>query len=231
LSNPIETDLTGLFRELDACNFTISPDGSKFYAGRLSYNDSTYLPGNYQYDFETGIFTHLTPQFLGLAFLTPNFKEILFYTRNSPIPFEEMYFSTISNPNGAGQDCDTILFKYPLQNAPYMLYAPNLVNYRLGPLAGSDCETVAIDQSALENKPEISVFPNPVRDMLHIRLKNQNAKAVLNIRNMQGAVIYESEFYINEHISMEQLNLSEGLYFIEIQTESELFREKVIYLR
>ena len=230
LSNPIETDLTGLFRELDPCNFTISPDGSKFYAVRLNYNDSTYLYGTYQYDFDNDSLSYIHDK-SGLAFLTPNFKEILFYTRNSPIPFEEMFFSTISNPNGAGPDCDTILFKYPLQNAPYMLYAPNLVNYRLGPLVGSECETVAIDQSALENKPELSVFPNPVRDMLHVRFKNHNTKAVLNIRNMQGAVIYKSELYINEHISMAQLNLSEGIYFIEVLTESELFREKVICLR
>jgi hypothetical protein len=80
LSNPQETDLTGLFREQDPSNFTISPDGSKFYAVRLNYNDSNYLAGNYQYDFDTDILTQLNNNFSGLSFLTPNFKEVLFFT-------------------------------------------------------------------------------------------------------------------------------------------------------
>jgi hypothetical protein len=221
LSNPQETDLTSLFREQDGCNFTISPDGSKFYSVRLNYNDSNYLAGNYQYDFNTGILTHINNNFSGLSFLTPNFKEVLFATRRIPNSLTEIYFSSYSNPNGAGFECDTQMFKYHLQNIPYMLYAPNFANYRLGPLIGSECDPLTTNSLVIQKelKSSIDVFPNPSNSLLNIRLNHVSAfNHEIHILNALGKLVFTSHMAENTmQINLEELQLNSGIYWVEIQ--------------
>lgn len=221
LSNPQETDLTSLFREQDGCNFTISPDGSKFYAVRLNYNDTTYLPGNYQYDFDSGILTHINDNFSGLSFLTPNFKEVLFFTRMVPNAITDLYFSSYSNPNAAGFDCDTQMFKYELLNFPYMLYAPNFVNYRLGPLAGSECDPLSSNSLELKHsaKGSVDLFPNPCISLLNIKLNNVSAyNHEIHILNTMSNLVFTLHIAENNtQINLEELQLNSGIYWVEIQ--------------
>jgi hypothetical protein len=65
--------------------------------------------------------------------------------------------------------------------------------------------------------------------MLYIQIKNQGAKAKLYIRNTQGSNLFSSEFYLSHQINLEQINLSSGLYFIEVKLENEILRDKFIY--
>jgi hypothetical protein len=220
LSNPQETDLTGLFREQDPCNFTISPDGSKFYAVRLNYNDSTYLYGNYQYDFETSTLTYLTP-YSGLSFLTPNFKEIFIFNRLTPTTLTDLYFESIENPNGLGFDCNIHYQKHLLQNFPYMLYAPNFANYRLGPLIGSECDPLTTNSLVIQKelKSSIDVFPNPSNSLLNIRLNHVSEyKHEIRVLNAIGQQVFSSYMFDNSiQINLEELQLNSGIYWLEIQ--------------
>jgi hypothetical protein len=233
LSNPQETDLTGLFREQDPCNFTISPDGSKFYAVRLNYNDSNYLAGNYQYDFDTDILTHLNNNFSGLSFLTPNFKEVLFFTRMVPNAITDAYYSSYSNPNAAGFDCDIQMFKYELLNFPYMLYAPNFANYRLGPLLGSECDPLTTNSLLVQKelKKSVDVFPNPNHGILNIKVNNtSNKENKICIHNALGQVVYSQVNLENQlQLNMLELQLKSGIYWVTVEAENQLLRKKFVF--
>jgi hypothetical protein len=221
LSNPQETDLTGLFREQDPCNFTISPDGSKFYAVRLNYNDSTYLAGNYQFDFNTSVLTQLNDNYSGLSFLTPNYKEVLFFTRMNPNTITDLYFSSYSNPDAAGFNSDIQMFKYELLKFPYMLYAPNLVNYRLGSLLGSECDPLITNSLLVQKglKASVDVFPNPSNRLLNIRINSViDSNHEIHILNAMGKVVFSSHMAENTlQINLEEVQLNAGIYWVEIQ--------------
>ena len=232
LSNPQETDLTQFFRWQDPCNFTISPDGSKFYAVRLNYNDSTYVPGTFQYDFETNILSQTSDR-TGLAFLTPNFKEILFFTRLIPNTITNLYFSSINNPNGADENCDVEYFKFEVINFPYMLYAPNFANYRLGPLSGSECDPLSSNSLELNAAPapSLSVFPNPSKGLLQVRLANVKSQHQrIRIFNALGQVVYDAALTSNStQINLEQLRLNPGMYWLEVRDLKVNLRSKFVF--
>jgi len=233
LSNPIETDLNPIFRPLDPCNFTISPDGSKFYAVRLNYNnDPTYQAGIYQYDFNTDTLS-LYIQRTGLSFLTPNFKEILFFTRLVPNTTTDLYYSSINNPNGLGVACEVEMFKYEVLNLPYNLYSPNIVNYRLGPLVGSACDPLSNNSLGLQQQMKIGmdVYPNPNQGLLNIRLNNsKNKVTTLQIFNSSGQKVMQDQLISNsKQIDLRSLTLPSGVYWVEVLCKEQLLRQKFVY--
>jgi hypothetical protein len=186
----------------------------------LNYNDPTYLEGNYQYDFETDSLTFLSDSSY-LSFLTPNFKEIFIFHRLTPNTLSDLYFESIENPNALGFECNYHPQKYLLQNFPYMQYAPNFANYRLGPLLGSECDPLTTNSLLVQKelKASIDVFPNPSERLLTIRIKNViEYNHELRILNAIGKVVFTSHMDENNfQINMEEIQLNAGIYWVEIQ--------------
>jgi hypothetical protein len=78
-----------------------------------------------------------------------------------------------------------------------------------------------------------SVFPNPATDRLNIRY-NAADNSIFNLRliSLDGKSILQSQFVAKSGVQTIDLDLMEdklkpGLYVLEIQTEGELFRQKV----
>jgi hypothetical protein len=234
LSNPIETDLNPLIRELDAGNFTISPDGSKVYFTRLYYasDSATYISGLHQYDFETDSLS-LIARSNGLAFLTPNQKEIYYFQRKIPNSLTELYFSSITNPNGLANNCDTNMFKIKLENFPTMIYSPNIVNYRLGVKSGSNCDPLSNNSLGLQQqlKIGIDVFPNPNEGLLNVRLNNsKNKSSIIHIFSSSGQKVLQSQILGNStQIDLRTLALPSGIYWVEVLCNEQLLRQKFVY--
>jgi hypothetical protein len=221
LSNPIETDLNPFFKSTDPCNFTLSPDGSKFYATRLYYqSDTAYIPGDYQFDFETQQLTFLTG-YMGLAFLSPNFKEVIIFTRLTPSTITDLYFAGIESPNELGLDCNLNFEKYFSNNFPTIVAAPNFANYRLGPLLGSECDPLTTNSLVVQKelKTSIDVFPNPSNNILNIKInKVSEYKHEIHILNAMGKLVFTSYMAENSmQINLEELQLNSGIYWVGIQ--------------
>jgi hypothetical protein len=234
LSNPRETDLNPMFRPADFSNFILSPDGSKFYGFRLDYNDTTYHTGTYQYDFEWDSLTYLSPDAPNL-FLSPNNKEIYIITSVFGNGTVVNYLTAIEHPDSLGLACSVITQKYPLQNGPIMLAAPNFANYRLGPLVGSECDPLSSNSLALNNSPEpsLSVFPNPNKGLLQVRVAHVKSQVIdLIIYNNLGIQMFKTEYKNNSiTIDLESLNLSQGIYFVEVSNAEFINRRKFIYTK
>lgn len=76
----------------------------------------------------------------------------------------------------------------------------------------------------------LSIYPNPTKDVITIQLEDMPLEgAVLNILDLSGKV-YHTELIntVNQEVSLEKL--PQGVYWINIQMENQIFNEKVIKL-
>jgi hypothetical protein len=228
LSNPRETDLNPMFRPAEIANFTLSPNGSKIYGYRLNYSDSTYLRGNYQYDFETDSLSFLTSQGT-LMFLSPNHNELYFISNITNDTSSIFFIGSIQQPDSLGDLANVDEFKYPSINIPVMLAAPNFANYRLGPLAGSTCDTiVTVGAKVSYNFDELTVFPIPSKEKVHIRLKQKfQTPSQITILNATGQVVFIDQID-EEYTSLDAISLGipSGVYTIFVQNNRQAWAKK-----
>ncbi|MDL2262696.1 T9SS type A sorting domain-containing protein [Bacteroidales bacterium OttesenSCG-928-I21] len=76
--------------------------------------------------------------------------------------------------------------------------------------------TVGVD--IIENS-NISVYPNPAKDLLNINLESLNGKLSVSIYNMQGQVCYEQAVQGSSIQTISLAGLSKGIYFVRIDNE------------
>ena len=72
----------------------------------------------------------------------------------------------------------------------------------------------------------IEVYPNPVKEILVIKIPVSVKKGILEVKDMNGKRIYQSELSGTQH----QINVSgwrEGIYFITCESEGKLISEKI----
>jgi len=93
-------------------------------------------------------------------------------------------------------------------------------------LVGSpeDCN-LAIDEAVLQQL--ISMYPNPVKDVLHVNTQNSIAINSIQIFNILGSVVYKTD-HLDSLIDVS--NLASGLLFVKLETNKGVITKKVIKL-
>jgi hypothetical protein len=234
LSNPVVHDLSDsiAWGDHNACN--ISPDGSKFYYRSSGIPETGLSYGLYQYDLNTTNLTRLSI-FSPAPITTPNGKEILLETIIYSNDTFYVTLSRIQNPNLPGLDCGLILHSDTLQNIPTFISPSNFANFRLGPIDGSDCDTLGINSIETFEKPiaNISIYPNPASSIINVRLLNSPPqKPSLEIFNTQGSVVYRNKFSgIVYTVDLHKLGLSNGLYYVRFINGKDGFVKRFIIER
>jgi hypothetical protein len=133
------------------------------------------------------------------------------------------YLSTIDNPDEAGLACNVNQhsFKLPARNHRTM---PNFPNYRMGPIDGSDCDTLGIDvlsdlSSKLDNNnASINLYPNPAIDYITLMIPRITKSWEFVIYNIQGKEVFRNKSrgaFRSYDISF----LSNGLYLWKVRYE------------
>jgi arabinogalactan endo-1,4-beta-galactosidase len=80
-------------------------------------------------------------------------------------------------------------------------------------------DNIAIGQ---ENKATISVFPNPLSsNILYVDLGKASGKSVVNVLNTSGQVMATRVVTNQSLLSIDNLNLKPGVYFVQIDNELE----------
>jgi hypothetical protein len=89
-------------------------------------------------------------------------------------------------------------------------------------------ETYEITQvNEFYNDFDISVFPNPTKDIINIDCGLANAKGDLYVKDMEGSIVYFLlDFSTNQIQSIDFSKFSTGVYFIEIALNS---KNKMVY--
>ena len=88
-------------------------------------------------------------------------------------------------------------------------------------------EDYHITQIIETNNHNISIYPNPTKNIININCNLKNGFANLFIRDVRGSIIHTlSEFPTSETQFIELSHFSQGIYFMEIILNSE---ERIIY--
>jgi hypothetical protein len=67
-------------------------------------------------------------------------------------------------------------------------------------------------QESLQNR--LTIFPNPVRDELHIRFESGNVKRYIELTNLMGQILEKTEASYASDLDLDVSGLSAGIYFI-----------------
>ncbi len=82
-----------------------------------------------------------------------------------------------------------------------------------------NCANDIKNSSALKN---LTIYPNPVKDILHIETEETNFS--VELYNMQGSLILKTQNSQNISVS----HLSEGIYWIKLTTEKGIYSSKIV---
>lgn len=74
----------------------------------------------------------------------------------------------------------------------------------------------------------IKIYPNPVNDKIIVQLEKSETATII-LFNIFGEKIFEKDF--SEEIEINFSEYSEGVYFLSLQTEKGIFRERVAIVR
>jgi Secretion system C-terminal sorting domain len=92
---------------------------------------------------------------------------------------------------------------------------PNYINYRLGALPGSPCDTIQHVGIAAQQEKQVKVYPNPAQDKLYIELPTHTQLAAFVLYDMAGKAVWQQEIQ-GKKTEVGVGKLGKGLYLYEV---------------
>lgn len=150
--------------------------------------------------------------FLGFSqmYLTPNGKIII--DNYGSIGYGN--FHLIDSPDVAGLGCH---FKFNGLHTSTLnpVTLPNMINYRLGALHGSGCDTITGLTDAMPESYAMKLYPNPAKSKITVSLQEYHKDAKLIIYDAIGREMYHDEsMYLSTDIDLR--GFSGGVYTISV---------------
>ncbi len=227
LSNLQTFDFSALIENelfMDFTPFSLSPDGTKVYIQKVNYITMA-ANENLQFDLNTEQFAVVTGD-LGVLCITPNLKHMIggfCCDPSTPTP-NVPYAGLVLNPNLHGQDCNYQPLRYELPLYGFIYTPPNQANHLLGPVDGTVCDSLGLnDETSIKKLEQFSfnLFPNPRNEVIHFTT-DLPLPLKLTIRDNQGRTVIEKtmnqkSFSLQEGIA----ELNSGIYFVELKSEKK----------
>ncbi|MBK8343713.1 MAG: T9SS type A sorting domain-containing protein [Bacteroidetes bacterium] len=214
--------------------FSFSPDGNKIYLSDKNVLYQYCLNCNDSIE-ETKVLLFENPYggyFIGQHELGPDGK-IYFaigymVMPNNIFTYKNMNLCVINEPNLLGAACNIDTSTIWLGGRRAITGLPNMVNYSLGAIPGSECDTLGVNVITLEHKEIFSVFPNPTTDILHINYSGtENVFYTLTITNATGAEVFKLQnFNSNKEINVK--SFPAGVYFYTIYADDKSIQSGTI---
>ncbi len=122
------------------------------------------------------------------------------------------YLHVINQPNEKGLDCNFIYGGQPTLSAN-SINVSNTANPRLGPLAGSGCDTIltGIPKADMNSKQRIQ--PNPANKFMYVEMP-MHGNYVFELVNEMGQIVDSKETRQVDIFNTE--NLPNGVYFLKV---------------
>jgi hypothetical protein len=94
---------------------------------------------------------------------------------------------------------------------------PNMVNYKLGALAGSGCDTIITGiRPEIQNIRQIQVYPNPTGSKIKITVTGRQKSGVVTVYNTLGEVMGEA--LVNGFVELDISAFPNGVYQLTFTT-------------
>ncbi len=208
-------------RLLYGCSF--SPDGHKIYV-----SDKKRL---YQYDLDSSniistkdtIWNNSYSNYIIGAQLLGIDNRIYFTNVYSTVPnsfysVHQTHLCLIDSPNNKGINCHVIIDTISLGGKRVIGGLPNTINYSLGSLEGSACDTLNSVTVEINQKSIIRIYPNPAQDELTIEILNGIAPKEIDITNALGVTVIKlKQTKPNQQVNIK--SLISGVYFVKVKMQ------------
>lgn len=105
---------------------------------------------------------------------------------------------------------------------------PNMVNYKLGALVGSGCDTVVADirHETLDDR-QIQVSPNPASSKVKITATGEQQDMLLTIYNTLGQIMGTSQ--VNRYVELNLSDFENGVYqLVIINSKGDKFSQHLV---
>ena len=118
---------------------------------------------------------------------------------------------------------------------PYMLGNPHLPNYRLGPLAGSGCDTITSTVTPEVPHATLTVRPNPVRGPVEVEVtlpNYQNEQMELVLYDALGRPVHQHRLPAYAYIHrFDTSHLAPGVYLLQLRDHQRVIAtERVVVM-
>ena len=232
-------DTATLENSYHGCSF--SPDGNVLYTSSIWYEYKNV----YQYDLTAPnikaskqlVFSYQdTGQYQGLELgqhlLGPDGKIYIAkgdgFTGGNSNTYYTHHIDVILDPNQLGTACNYQPSYFDLGRGRTIQGLPTMINYNLGPVVGSVCDSLSNGISEPINENNLfQIYPNPFKDEITVHsLYSINGKLI--IQDELGKILFEEKFIDSTTFNLSFL--SAGIYFFSIETDNKVFKEKFIKL-
>jgi Secretion system C-terminal sorting domain len=159
----------------------------------------------------------------------------LFYAVGGLTPDNRIYYFTLvgcneltylEHPDSAGlaSMMNYTGVSFPGLHAAGMPYFPN---YRLGPVAGSVCDTLSVGVEEWQAN-QVLIFPNPAQNSIDVSLGRTCEEILCRFYNMQGQLLFQERKNFSNTFTFDIPKLSKGLYLFEILCNEGRVVKKVV---
>ena len=137
------------------------------------------------------------------------------------------YMHVINNPDAKGDSCGFVYGGQTTKSADCMS-VPNLINYKLGPLVGSGCDTISAIKEQIRDNRQLRIAPNPADKYVYVEM-GMPGDYEFDLVNTFGQLIASKQTRQVDIFDTE--GLADGVYFIKAinrQNLREAITKKVI---
>jgi hypothetical protein len=141
------------------------------------------------------------------------------------------YLHTIESPDFLGLGCNVQQHNILLPTAN-VLTIPNRVNFNLGPITGSACDSLMTVKEEVIQNIHTRFFPNPFNSELQIVNFDEANNSKLIIYNAIGMVVFDEKL-VSKNTTVDLSSLSQGIYRACILNNSGHFvkNEKLVKVK
>ena len=156
-------------------------------------------------------------------------EEVVLADANGTPVIDFQYFNTApwaTLPDGAGNSLTTATVNPTADPNNYKYWAASSV-YDGTPFADDLGIVDSIIDSELDNT--VSLFPNPTKGMLFLKVDNEKSNVQVGIYSLSGITVYKSSIVGNTAIDLGQLNIRSGMYLVDVKCNEKNSVYKVMY--
>ncbi|GAB4295057.1 MAG: hypothetical protein Kow0068_19820 [Marinilabiliales bacterium] len=74
----------------------------------------------------------------------------------------------------------------------------------------------------------VTIYPNPVNDLLNIDFSNENSDVNISLLSVSGQKVMDKQFSGTKHCEIDMSDLSDGLYILSITKDNKTIRKKIV---
>ena len=146
------------------------------------------------------------------------------------------YLESIDDGTFLMTESDSVALFYlaslcPENNGPAVYQARALINHKYGYIEFDGCEGYSADRKAnrqiedkIQNDPlvawTIRMYPNPASDQIEFETSGEGKTLEVTVLDVSGRKVFEMNVALKDNHAKMPVNLSQGLYFIHIQSSS-----------